>query len=517
MPSRPVLSDRLEAVAKSYEKLLAVHLVNVIEALLAQAPEFCELSGLAEAWGVAKRLKGGVLARAVRQPTLDLWVKTSERLLEIGVHQRYPRAHFIRHLKDFARLVLSWAGGADEGAEGRVELLARRVTPIAFGTLLLEVTGYSPDEELTWRVESQVLRVGLVGKGPLAEINLSGGSEIWPANSRCRLIVPPVVGGALADIWTPEYVGGRNAPLTEESFRGWAERVGAALTEEHVPLISRFCRSLTVAPSGEEWVAGLARVGSPLDDITPLSLVELAHRDCIERLLRLIPLGEVTCALTIYGDPHAILIELGSRRVTSRLLGGGPAYADASRWAKVAAHLKTSAAGRKFLDIMGEESEPSDVHAPAPAEAPPSLAGVLKATGVESPAFGRLQLRKTRHESTNPTDWGALDTLQFLTRDELERVYRGVVGDCATSEAAAYCAAVSSYILGEFESCQAALLHCLRHDRDVEEYWHLLAFTMRHLGRPQGFNRVVFGDERDLSSLGSLLAVNHPDSRARRS
>lgn len=505
--SRSDLTERLADVAASYEKFLAVHFVKAAEALTARAPEFCEISGFRESWNLVGSLKRGVLAQAVRQPMLDLWVKTSERLLELGVYERYPHAHFVRHLKDFARLLLSWAGAAPDGAEGTVHLLGRRFMPLMFGRLLLEVKGYSEGEVLRWRVTDRVLRIGLGGKTTLAEISLSGGTEARLLKSRAGLLKPPVVGGAVADIWTPEYTGGSNVAVTEESLRQEARRIQAALTEEHVSSIARFCRALTVATAGRNWVAGLVRLSPPLSEVTPAYLVERAHRDCLERLLRLIPLGEVYGPLTFYGDPHKLLVELGARRITSRLLGERLSEPDASRWEGVASHLRTSTPGQNFLRAVAEEGEPSDAPPSSGAEAPVPLAGVLKASGVESPSFGRLQLLKTRRAAMTPTDWRALDSLQYLTHGELEQIYRSAVNDCASSEASAYCAAVSSYILGEFKACQRALLHCLRHDGDVEEYWHLLAFTMRYLDQAEGFNSIVFGNERELSSFAFLPGI----------
>lgn len=503
------LTDRLTNVAICYEKFLAVRTAKVAEAVSAQAREVCDASGFLESWRVAKTMKSGFLAQAVRQPLVDSWVKTAERLIEIGVHEEYPHAHFVRHLKDFARLVLSWASAAPEGAEGRVHLLARRVIPLMFGRLLLEVNDYSAGGMLKWRVADRVLRIELAGTGTLAEISLSGDTEAVLLESRCRLLKPPAVGRTVADIWTPEYIGEGHVAITEDSLRQWAERMQAALTEEQLASISRFCRTWTVSSPDEEWVAGLVRLDSQLSDVTPGGLVERAHRDCLERLLRLNPLESVYGPLTVYGNPRTLLIELGARRITSRMFDEQLGESDAALWEAIASHLQTSTAGQVFLNAIGEASEPSALPASSGEEESVPLADALRASGVESPVFDGLQLRKTRNAGTVPTDWRAIDSLQYLTPAELEQVYRAAINDGASSEASAYCAAVISYIRGDFEACQGALLHCLRHDADVEEYWHLLAFTMRYLDRYQDFNSIVFGNERDLSSFESLPGGTH--------
>src|SRR5215211_6309055 len=191
--SELALSDRLDNIAICYDKFLAVRLAKAVEALIAQAPDLAGVSGLTESWGVAKSMTGGVLARAVRQPMLDPWVRTSERFLNIGLHKQYPHTHFIRHLKDFARLVLSWASAARDGAEGEIHLLGRRITPLLFGRLLIEIKSYAAGDRLRWRVADRVLRIELTGKGLLSEISLTGVMQRSVLKAGCRFIVPPVL------------------------------------------------------------------------------------------------------------------------------------------------------------------------------------------------------------------------------------------------------------------------------------------------------------------------------------
>jgi hypothetical protein len=50
------------------------------------------------------------------------------------------------------------------------------------------------------------------------------------------------------------------------------------------------------------------------------------------------------------------------------------------------------------------------------------------------------------------------------------------------------------------------LAAALRLDAGVEEYWHLLAFSLRHLGDRAGFERIVFGGARDPALAGAAAA-----------
>lgn len=491
-------TNRLDSIVICYEKFLAVRLAKAVTALIAQAPELSDVSGFIESWGVARSMTSGLLSQAVRQPLLDQWVRTSERLLNIGLHKQYPHTHFIRHLKDFGRLVLSWASTARDGAEAEVHLLGRRIAPLMFGRLLIEIKGYSAGDTLRWRVADQVLRIELTGKGLVAEISLAGDMQTSVLKSGCRFIAPPLLSNTVVDIWTPEYVGEKRIDITGESLSEEVERIQLALEEQHVSSISRFCRAMTVSAPGEVWVAGLVRLDSQPGDVSPASLVEQSNRDCIERLLQLNPLDELFSSFTVYGNPHALLVELGAKRLTAQLMGKPLDDSDASLWSEITSLLITSTPGMIFLNAIGEESERAAATVSSSSDSSIPLANALKSSGIENPIFDRLALRKTRNASTSPTDWRAIDSLQYLTPTELKRIYDSAVHNCAADQASAYCAAVSAYILGEFEACRAALLHCLRHDVDVEEYWHLLAFTLRHLDQYETFNSIIFDNIREL-------------------
>jgi hypothetical protein len=99
-----------------------------------------------------------------------------------------------------------------------------------------------------------------------------------------------------------------------------------------------------------------------------------------------------------------------------------------------------------------------------------------------------LCLRKKRRDDGNRVeDWSALDALALLTDEEVHGLRSGHP----------YRLAICAYRLGCYEECRDALGRCLDEDVDVEEYWFLLAFTERHLGRRDVFERIVFGRARE--------------------
>lgn len=92
-----------------------------------------------------------------------------------------------------------------------------------------------------------------------------------------------------------------------------------------------------------------------------------------------------------------------------------------------------------------------------------------------------MRLRKTRPGGERVEDWSALDGL--ASREEVEP---------PRPLAHPYRVAIEAYCAGRYEECREALVRCLRQDDAVEEYWSLLAFTERHLGRRDVFERIVF-------------------------
>jgi hypothetical protein len=98
-------------------------------------------------------------------------------------------------------------------------------------------------------------------------------------------------------------------------------------------------------------------------------------------------------------------------------------------------------------------------------------------------------------------DWQVLDKLTRLSPRELTRLLRHVSVRATADEASAYCAAACAYILGDCTSAAEHLRVCLQFDPDVEEYWHLLAFSNRHTGDYEAAGSILFGGRRDLVGL----------------
>ena len=46
-----------------------------------------------------------------------------------------------------------------------------------------------------------------------------------------------------------------------------------------------------------------------------------------------------------------------------------------------------------------------------------------------------------------------------------------------------YARAAICYVCGQYYDATDALLYCLSCDDDVQEYWYLLGFALRHLGK----------------------------------
>jgi hypothetical protein len=93
-----------------------------------------------------------------------------------------------------------------------------------------------------------------------------------------------------------------------------------------------------------------------------------------------------------------------------------------------------------------------------------------------------------------------------LSSGDLEMISEKDLDNPNASEPMAYSAAIICYLQGRFRDSQKYLLTCLGFDSDVEEYWQLLAFTLRHLGEIAEFDRIIFTRERNLSNVLSRLS-----------
>jgi hypothetical protein len=498
------------AIASRYEKLLAVRLINAVNALRTDAPELCASSGFYASWSGVEHLRAETLFRAVRHPLLDAWVQTSERLLSVGAHKRYSQAHSSRHLKDFSRLVLSWVSAESVGASGEVPLLGRVVIPLLFGRSMLVLKERLVDQTLSWRMVDQVLRMDLGGGvGTIAEVSLTNPSENSILSSKCTLQPPPSYLEITLDLWTPEFVGEQietdRAKHLDPLKKKFADAI-KRLTPEQERVVNSFCRCVTIAPAQARWIAGLVNLSEQMaGELTPEHLVEQAYGDGLRRLLRMRPIRLESIPANIGGDFPEIIVGLGARRAAAKLFDRELDPTDEEHWQTIKTYLSSVDQGKQILRDIGEDADTALPFEGTGAQAVLPLTEAIKSAGIEHATLQTLKFNKTRIASDEPVDWRAPDFFIHLTTAELEQVYRNCAANAATSEANAYCAAVSAYLLRRFEHCLHALLLCLRFDRDVEEYWHLLAFSFRHLGNYDEFEKIIFKHERELSNREPVI------------
>ncbi len=489
-----------------YERLLAFRLIDSAKRLCLEARELCEQTGLLDNWLAVEQSTAEFLFRIVKQPILDSWVQTAEALLSVDAHKRYPHAHPSRLLKDFSRLLLSWAADMPGGFQGEVQLLGRRAFPLLSGSQLLLLNRRGANEKLRWRVDNQVLTIRLDGVGTIAEVDLSNPQERRVLSSQCALKTAPAFAGLTLDVWTPEFTDRSNdAPARSDFdfFRVTLEHATGLLNAEQERQVSSVCRCVTLAPAGTGWVAGLIKVSAPAE-ITPESLVELSHRDLIRRLLKITPIRFESAPSSTVGDFRETFIGLYARRAMSRSFGKELSDFDDALWKTFKPYVLGLKYGERLLRELGEDTSPppsTQTSDESPTFTPAAAAQGTEARDTVPPPIG---LRKTRAASDSPVDWHAPDSLLHLPTTELARIYERVIVNWRVSESSAYCAAVISYLLENFEDSRKHLLKCLEFDSDVEEYWHLLAFSLRHLGQFDGFDQIIFGRTQQASDTTDL-------------
>jgi hypothetical protein len=489
-----------------YERFLAIRLIDSVQLLRAQAPEICEQSGFLNNWLVVEQLPAESLFRAAAQPLLGSWLRTHEMLTAVGAYGRYTHAHPVRHLRDFARLLLSWISSSTPNADGAVDVMGRQVFPLLSGEWLLVLKERMASAKLLWRVENQVLRMALPQIGTIAEVNLEDPHHTDTLSSHCSLITPPRRDGFRLDVCTPEFVGDcgyQNSIEKLEVLQPRFENAIAPLSTEQRRFVKSLCRYVTVNPN-LEWIAGLINLSESPGDWTAEKLVEHACSDFARRVLRITPIHLSDKTADVPEGVSQAAIKLFAKRMTARIFGKEINADDGRIWETVRSAILSTKHGERLLAELGEDPSVSCLPEDPSGMILLPLADVFQRAGIEN--VPPLTLRKTRVTSSAAVDWSALDWSAYLSSAELARVSEKDLGSSNANESNAYSAAVICYLQERFRDSQQYLLACLQFDDDVEEYWHLLAFTFRHLGEMAEFERIIFTRERNVSSVLSRLS-----------
>lgn len=503
-----------------YERFLAIRLIDSVQLLRAQAPEICEQSGFLNNWFVVEQMPAESLFRAAAQPLLDTWLRTHEMLTVIGAYERYAHAHPVRHLRDFARLLLSWISSSTPNAEGAVNVLGRQVFPLLSGEWLLVLKERMASAKLLWRVENEALRIVLPQIGTIAEVNLGEPQHSGTLGSRCSLITPPVRDGLRLDVCTPEFAGDRDYQSSMKTLGRLQPVLAnaiAQLSPEQQRFVTSLCRCVTENPN-LEWIAGLINLSESRGEYTAEKLVEQACSDFARRVFRITPIDLSGITAEVPEGVSQAAVRLFARRMTARIFGKQVSSDDVLIWRTVRSAILSVKHGERLLIELGEDASVNSLPEAPDRKILLPLTDVLQRMGIEN--VPPLTLRKTSVTSSAAVDWGVLDSLASLPLADLERISVDDLVSSNASESNVYSAAVICYLQGRFRDSQQYLLTCLQFDDDVEEYWHLLAFSFRHLGKIAEFERIIFMRERNVSSVLSRLPKleQHrilPEQRAR--
>jgi hypothetical protein len=233
----------------------------------------------------------------------------------------------------------------------------------------------------------------------------------------------------------------------------------------------------------------------------------LACRDLLERALTLRAIPDVIGPRSPGSDVHSTFVEVGAWRLAHQLLGRETVVEHdgrrASLWYGLSSLLRASESGRAILADLGEV--PAVDWASPPLATSRAASASMLDLGQSLATLRGLVLRKTRRGSAfTIDDFSAIDALSTLTAPELERRLSALAPQAIGSEEGAFSLAIVAYLLGRFDLCIAASLYCLDYDLDVEEYWHLLAFALRHVQRLPTHDAIVFAARRDRALLAEL-------------
>lgn len=507
---REVMATTPGLTRSRYEKQLILRLVQVCDSIIAEAPDLADVTNFERLWSAAIRVSPLGLVRASRQPLLDAWISTAERLVRYGIHKSYPEAHPARHLKNFARVVLSWAPYLPDYTRGEIRIVGQQVFQLLHGELLLIGGDRNADETLLWEVKGGTLRAGTKSNDALLVMNLSDSTETFLSDENWEVVRVPKLRSILIDTWTPEYHRNHAFSADQVSLERELVEICGQLPEDALALVTTLCSCVTRLPrsvqtqqDGESdvlpWIAGLLRM--PAKRFEMRTLVESACRDLVERMLTVSPLALEPPSPD--SDFRSLLIQVSAERLASRLLTGTSqplGQTDgAQHWLGLIARLRQSGEGLAFLAQLGEDTEtliPAGIPVHNEVEKAPPAIPVPFLESLNIPATPAI--RKTRKASAfSVDDFSILGVVGEVDPHELERVLPLLMTGSRESETYAFNAAAVAYCLGHFELCVAALARCLEFDADVEEYWHLLAFALRYLGQRDEFNKIVFAGVRD--------------------
>lgn len=489
------------SVVIRYERFLAIRLIDSVQSLQAQTPDVCEQSDFRENWLLVEQLPADILFQAAAQPLLGSWLRTHEALTRVGAYVRYPNAQPVRHLKDFARILLSWIGSSAPNTEGLVPVMGRQVFPLLSGKRLLVLKERMASAKLLWRVKNRVLNITLPRIGTIAEVDLTDPHRSDTLDSHCFLMTPPVRDGIRFDVFTPEFGGdcGYESSLKKfERLQPLFENAIAQLSTGQQQFVTSLCRCVTVN-SNLGWIAGLINLSESGEELTAEGLVEQVCRDFAQRVLKITPIDLSAVTADVPEGVGQAVIRLFARRLTARIFGKEVSAGDERIWERVRSTILSTKHGERLLGELGEEVSGGSLPVHPSGRIVLPLTNVLQRAGIEN--VPPLTLRKTRVNSNSAVDWGVLDSLAFLSPLEFEKISEKDLGNPNAGESNAYCAAIICYLQGRFRDCQQYLLTCLEFDCDVEEYWHLLAFTFRYLGEMPDFERIIFMRERTVSSV----------------
>lgn len=480
-----------------HTKLLGVRLEAAVEGLIES--QASHGSALACDWELFREFDKAATLEALKQPSLHRWVTTVEALIFHGIVESYPAAHPRRQAAAFSRLVVSGLGANTADCKGWIESKGDCIVPLSFGRLLLVgKRAFGVGERFAWETRGGVFKLKTDRGGLIAEVALRTLEAAVKAESGWAVMMPGDVGGIVI---CPDLRDFDIKRAQKEAARVKSE-LQAILDGMDAPsreLLSCSFRSATSAQG--TWTAGLLRMTTPL---TQEFVLRCAYRDRVERAIEIWRFTKGIDSWPGSMEPD-VFTQVAAKSLTERhfnemSLELSPRH---TQWSACHESNSTRETDRLLAVIEGDDIDGSK------AEISINLAPLLILAGFD-PKERCLSLRKTRRNSFAIEDWSALDSLTLWDGSEVRRLLMAVRhGD--VTEAGYFCAAICAYRLGEFTNAMQQLRCCLEMDTDVEEYWLLLAFTLRHLGRKDIFEHIVFDHVRSLAQLAAAVGAQEAE------
>ncbi|MCI0722868.1 MAG: hypothetical protein L0338_28445 [Acidobacteria bacterium] len=485
-----MLSTHIPAFRDLYTKFLAIRMAWVIDEVTNRFPSECTELDIPDNWKLFSSLRGHNLVRALQEPALEFWVSDMSALLATSGNRLRPETHVPRALARFSALMMNYVElFQDCPVSGRVTVIGSRALPLFLSKAVLRRT--TPRRTLLrWAYR----------QGRLSIRDEAGAEMVLGIDESCYVETMRHMEWALE---TSQPLGSVQVfshalCIDHDSNTNPCEFYSGVLyAYDQLPLhLQETIQNLVrvVAPSCTTHLHnGLGHIG--LSTPCPETLAQTLAEELVGRISQLY---RFRTGASVIADLGVCCQEELIERIEAELRPQDTSFPLSSFLEQlIIACVRGSRIETGSPDMNRVERL--------------DFTQLVTKAKVADPVGTRWSEAKCRLENSRQVvGWQIIDELTSLTKEKRISLQTALNHE-ENVELAQYGLACVDYIAGRFRSATHHLLRCLAADPRCENYWALLAFCCRYLGRLDLFEDIVFDLNRDLglcSRISSVLATH---------